>query len=211
MREENFGPAKLILGDANEILDDLPSYDALLTDPPYGIGIAANPVRQKHEKMDWDDEPCSDELLFRCRAKTRWQIIWGGNYFLLPPTQHFLIWNKLQPENLTLSMCEFAWTNLSGPAKMFTRHVVSYDKIHPTQKPLELMVWCIERHLPKEAKSIFDPFMGVATTGVAALRCKKSFVGIEIVPAYFDLSCRRIEEELRDIESGESLMANLGL
>ena len=112
--------------------------DAVLTDPPYGIGIAANPVRQRHKKMDWDDAPPDADLIALVRAAAPLSIIWGGNYFDLPPSQCFLIWDKVQPEQFSLAMCEKAWTNMAKPAKMFKRHVVSFEKHHPSQKPIEL-------------------------------------------------------------------------
>src|SRR5688500_15252214 len=84
--------ATIYCGDCREILPQLPKVDLVLTDPPYGIGIAANPVRQKHEKSDWDNAPVSSDLLAALRFFAKHQIIWGGNYFDVPPTQCFLIW-----------------------------------------------------------------------------------------------------------------------
>jgi len=195
-RVEHIGDATLYLGDCREILPTLGKVDAVVTDPPYGIGIAANPVRQKHEKMAWDNAVPTADLMDLVRAAAPVQIIWGGNYFHLPPSQHFLIWDKVQPENFSLAMCEKAWTNMSKPAKMFKRHVVSFDKEHPTQKPVELMEWCIFQ-LPATALSILDPFMGSGTTGVACASTGRSFTGIEQEPKYFDIACRRIEEAYR--------------
>ncbi len=183
----------LYLGDCREILPALGRVDAVVTDPPYGLGIAANPVRQRHEKMDWDNAIPPPGLLDQVRAAAPWQIIWGGNYFELPPSQHFLIWDKVQPESLSLAMCEKAWTNMAKPAKMFKRHVVSFEKNHPTQKPLELMRWCMLQ-LPGGCDIILDPFMGSGTTGVAAVQLDRKFIGIEIEPKYFDIACRRIAD-----------------
>jgi site-specific DNA-methyltransferase (adenine-specific)/modification methylase len=89
-----------------------------------------------------------------------------------------------------------AWTSMSKPAKLFRRHVVSFAKNHPTQKPLELMEWCILQ-LPQDARSILDPFMGSGTTGVAAVKLGRKFIGVEIEPKYFDIACRRISEALK--------------
>lgn len=185
----------LYLGDCREILPPL-TADAVITDPPYGIGIAANPVRQKHQKMEWDNAPPPSALLDMVREAADIQIIWGGNYFDLPPSQGFFIWDKVQPENFSLAMCEQAWTNMAKPAKMFKRHVVSFEKNHPTQKPVELMEWCILQ-LPGHAKLILDPFMGTGTTGVAAVHLGRHFTGIEIEPQYFDIACRRVERATR--------------
>lgn len=192
-RVETIGDATLYLGDCREILPAIGQVDAVITDPPYGIGIAANPVRQRHEKLAWDDRPAPGDLIAQVRATAPLSIIWGGNYFNLPPTQCFLIWDKVQPEGLTLSQCEMAWTSMSKPAKLFRRHVVSYTKEHPTQKPTELMKWCVLQ-LPPKVSIIADPFMGSGTTGVAALSLGRKFIGIETDLRYFDIACRRAEE-----------------
>ena len=195
MRVERIGDATLYLGDMREILPSVGRVDGVLTDPPYGIGIAANPVRQKHERMDWDSAAPSAEtfqMLLECADRL---IIWGGNYFPLPPSQNFLVWDKVQPENFSLAMCEIAWTNLKRPAKLFRRHVVSFEKEHPTQKPLELMEWCLG--FMRSAETILDPFMGSGTTGVACVKLDKRFIGIEQSERYFDIACRRIEAAYR--------------
>lgn len=167
----------------------------LVTDSPYGIGIAANPVRQKHEKLEWDAAPPSPELIAQCIAMADKAIIWGGNYFSLPPCQRVLVWDKLQPADFSLAMLEMAWTNIGGPAKMFRQSVTSYAKEHPTQKPENLMKWCIG-FLP-DAQTILDPFMGSGTTGVAAVQMGRRFIGIEREPKYFDIACKRIEDAQR--------------
>lgn len=195
MRKEVIGSATLYLGDCLEVLPTLAPADAMITDPPYGIGIAANPVRQKHAKQDWDNAPATPEVIQALLKAAPIQIIWGGNYFGLPASQGFLVWDKVQPEGLTLSMCEYAWTNLQQPAKLFRRHVASYEKWHPTQKPVELMRWCLERAgMPTLT---IDPMMGAGTTGVAAVGLGKQFVGIEIHEPYFNIACERIENAQR--------------
>ncbi len=194
-RVEQIGRALLVCGDCRDVLPLLPKVDAVVTDPPYGIGIAANPVRQKHEKLDWDAAPPSDELIAECIAKGRSAIVWGGNYFSLPPTQRVLVWDKLQPANFSLAMIEMAWTNLTGPAKMHRESVTSYDKRHPTQKPDRLMKWCLG-FLP-DAVFILDPFMGSGTTGVAAVQMGRTFIGVEREERYFEIARRRIERAQR--------------
>jgi site-specific DNA-methyltransferase (adenine-specific)/modification methylase len=94
---------------------------------------------------------------------------------------------------MQLAMCEMAWCSLKKPAKMFRLSVTSYEKEHPTQKPLPLMKWCIEQ-LPSECRTILDPFMGSGTTGVAAVQMGRRFIGIEREPEYFKIACRRISE-----------------
>ena len=190
------GNATLYLGDCADILPTLGKVDAVVTDPPYGIGIAANPVRQKHEKKDWDNCVPEKSLLDLCIVAGDVCIIWGGNYFDLPPSQCFLIWDKIQPENFSLAMCEMAWMNQKSPAKLFRKSVLSYDKEHPTQKPNELMKWCIAQ-CKNNPQTILDPFMGSGTTGVAAVQMKRKFIGIEREQKYFDIACKRIEDAQR--------------
>ena len=185
------GNATLYLGDCRDILPTLPKVDAIVSDPPYGIGIAANPVRQSHARLDWDQAPPEPELIEQMVQIAQHSILWGGNYFKLPPSQCFLVWDKQQPQNFSLAMCEQAWTNLKKPAKLFRQSVLSYKKDHPTQKPIELMEWCIDQ-LPDTALSIVDPFMGSGTTGIAALRKGRKFIGIEREPSYFEVACERI-------------------
>lgn len=186
------GNATLYLGDCMEILPTLERVDAVITDPPYGIGIAKNPVRQMHEKMNWDAAPPSERLIKVCVNAGDVAILWGGNYFDLPPQQCFLVWDKMQPQDFSLAMCEMAWTNKKGPAKIYKQSVLSYRKEHPTQKPVELMAWCIEQL--GNPQTILDPFMGSGTTGVAAIQMGRKFIGIEREPKYFEIACKRIEQ-----------------
>ena len=195
-RVEHIGDATLYLGDCRDVLPMLGKVDAVVTDPPYGIGISANPVRQKHDVMNWDHSIPDGALFDLIRSVSDHQIIWGGNYFPLPPSQCFLIWDKVQPENFSLAMCEQAWVSFSGPAKMYRRSVLSYEKHHPTQKPVDLMQWCIG-YLPQRNHTILDPFMGSGTTGVACAKMGRKFIGIEREPSYFDIACHRIEEAYR--------------
>jgi site-specific DNA-methyltransferase (adenine-specific)/modification methylase len=189
------GDATLYLGDCMDILPTLDKVDAVITDPPYGIGIAANPVRQKHEKLNWDSCAPSNDVIAAVLNLSDMHCIWGGNYFDLPPSQCFYIWDKIQPENFSLAMCEQAWVSKKGVAKLYRQSVLSYEKQHPTQKPVELMMWCIKQF--GEIKLIADPFMGSGTTGVAAIQMGRKFIGIEREPKYFDIACERIENAQR--------------
>ena len=197
MRKEIIGAAELYLGDCMEALQTLPKVDAVITDPPYGIGISANPVRQMHERFDWDATTPDESVLSAVIQAGAVAVVWGGNYFALPPSQCFLVWDKVQPQDFSLAMCEQAWTNKKGPAKLYRQSVLSYRKEHPTQKPVELMKWCIEQAAVPPRGTILDPFMGSGTTGVAAVQMGRKFIGIEREPKYFDIACRRIEDAQR--------------
>ena len=197
MRKEIIGAATLYLGDCMEVLPTLQKVDAVITDPPYGIGIASNPVRQMHEKHDWDAATPDESVLSAVIQAGAVAVVWGGNYFDLPPSQCFLVWDKVQPQDFSLAMCEQAWTNKKGPAKLYRQSVLSYRKEHPTQKPVELMKWCIEQAAVPPNGTILDAFMGSGTTGVAAVQMGRRFIGIEREPKYFDIACRRIEDAQR--------------
>jgi site-specific DNA-methyltransferase (adenine-specific) len=182
-------------GDAREIVPALGRFDLLLTDPPYGLGIAANPVRQAHARSDWDAAPVDAETLRLCMAAADRHIVWGGNYFGLPAAQCFLVWDKVQPEDFSLAMCEQAWTSLGGPAKIYRQPVLSYAKEHPTQKPVDLMGWCIRR-AGDDVRTVLDPFAGSGTTLRAAKDLGRRAIGIEIEERYCEIAARRMAQEV---------------
>jgi hypothetical protein len=184
------GKHRLLCGDSTKAEDverlmDGKRADCIITDPPYGIGIAANPVRQAHAKSGWDEKPIDPTAMIEGRPA----IVWGGNYFPLPQSKGFLIWDKKQPENFTLAMCEMAWTNVNTTAKMFRKSVVSYAKDHPTQKPVELLAWC----MGFVKGTVYDPFLGSGTTLIAAEQLGRACYGMEISPAYCDVIVKRWE------------------
>jgi site-specific DNA-methyltransferase (adenine-specific) len=189
---------KIHCGDALGVMKSFgdKSFDLCLTDPPFGLGMSGNPVRQRFEKSEWDNKT-PDKAAFQGMARVSTnQIIWGGNYFELPPTQCFLIWNKLQPENFTLGMCELAWTSFQSPAKLFTQSVtVEGNEFHPTQKPVGLLRWCLRRYT-KEGDTILDPFAGSFSTGVACMLEKRNFVGIELSEEYCKIGEARMRRAL---------------
>lgn len=190
-RKEIIGDCTLYLADCSNLIEMVGAVEAVVTDPPYGINIAANPVRQKHAKKTWDASTPVSDLFDRLRKWSNHQIIWGGNYFDLPPSQCFLVWDKVQPADFSLAMCEQAWASFKSPAKLYRRRVVGYEKFHPTQKPVDLMEWCIDFCAPG---IIFDPFMGAGTTGVACAKRGREFVGVELEEEYFDIACNRIRK-----------------
>jgi DNA modification methylase len=188
------GNATLYLGDCAEILPTLGQFDAVVTDPPYGIGITRSNRLSKSrgfEDTGWDNKPPSKQLIDFVVSKGNQAILWGGNYFDLPPTRCFLAWDK-QNEGRDFADLEMAWTNLDKVARIFRKRPMNMDfgKEHPTQKPVALMQWCIDK---VDGITILDPFMGSGSTGVACAKMGKTFVGIEKDPNYFDIACKRIE------------------
>lgn len=215
-RIERIGDATLYLGDCRDILPTLGKVDAVVTDPPYGIGESAgkaktrtsgltsklrNPqiYRRDYGDLSWDDAPIPAELLDMVRAAGHWNVIFGGNYYQLPAAKCWLVWDKLNGDT-DFADCELAWTNLHKAVRRIQflwngcmRANGEKRGDHPTQKPIGVMKWCLEQ-LPVGVKTVCDPFMGSGTTGVAAVKLGKSFIGIEREPSYFDVACRRIQK-----------------
>lgn len=199
MRKEVIGKATIYLGDCFDILPTLPRMDALITDPPYGINITKSnrlAVSRGMGGHDWDGSaPSFGELAMICAAG-RDKIIWGGNYFGLPPARCVLVWDK-QNEGRDFADLEMAWTNLDAVARIFRMRPMNMDggKEHPAQKPLQLMRWCISKC--DNPQTIVDPYMGSGSTGAAAVEMGLTFTGIEAHEPYFDIACHRIDNALR--------------
>ena len=171
-------------------------FDLAIVDPPYGIGISANPVRQKHKKKNWDNKTPTSEYFEELFRVSKNQIIWGGNYFNLPKTQGFFIWDKKQPHNFSLAMVEYAWSSIQKPAKMWSLSVQKeQNKIHPTQKPIELYEWLILNNAKKGDK-ILDTHLGSGSSRIACYRNGFDFVGFELDKDYYEAQEKRFKTEL---------------
>lgn len=176
-------------------------FDLAIVDPPYGIGISKNPVRQMHKKKDWDNEIPSKQYFDELFRVSKNQIIWGRNYFDLPPSQGFYIWDKKQPENFSLAMCEYAWSSIQKPAKIWSLSVMKeQNKIHPTQKPIELYEWLIMRNAEKGYK-ILDTHLGSGSIAIAIDIINKreklnlQFIGCELDTDYYNKAIERIKSK----------------
>lgn len=198
--------ATLYHGDCRALLPLFGSFDLLCTDPPYGLRESRTKVMSRGGKrhgvpvsvrdygeFTWDQAPITDELLFLCRTKARQHIIFGGNYYPLPPTSCWLVWDKLNAGN-DFADCELAWTNLKQAVRI-KRHLwngmaraASEPRFHPTQKPLALMVWC----LGLAPGTVLDPFAGSGTTLVAAKQLGRKSVGIEMEERYCAIAAERL-------------------
>lgn len=197
MRVETIGNATLYCGDCMDVLPTLAKVDACITDPPYGLAekLCGGTWGKQFDGVskDWDAKPWTATPEFLSSAKTF--IIWGGNYFNLPPSRCWLIHDKTI-RGMTFADAEMAWTNLDKNTRVFSylvpRGFLGEERQHPTQKPLALMKWCIEQ--AGNPKTILDPFAGSGTTGVAAIQLGRSFIGIEREPKYFDIACKRMEQ-----------------
>ena len=185
--------------DCIEYMRSLPdnAFDLAIVDPPYGIGIAKNPVRQAHEKKQWDNAIPEKAYFEQLTRVSKNQIIWGGNYFLdhLGNTQGFLIWDKKQPHDFSLAMCEMAWMSFQKPAKIFSYSVLAETgKQHPTQKPVKLYEWLLANYA-KEGDRILDTHLGSGSSAIAAYYGGFDFVGTELDPDYYEAAKARFKRE----------------
>lgn len=212
------GQIQIYHGRAEEVLPQLPACSLLLADPPYGID--ENSAKQKsrgklaaqrdYGEYDWDKEPPPEWMFGLMRAKSKRQIIWGGNYFPLPVSSCWLVWDKDNGAT-DYADCELAWTNLPAAVRKFKwkwqgmlqENMGRKDvRVHPTQKPLALIKWCIT--LAGKADSIIDPYVGSGTT----LRAAKDFgipaIGIDISERYCEEAARRLGQQAMNFNEVES-------
>lgn len=207
--------------DCVEFMRQLPDkcFDLCIADPPYGGAGTDKEIRnsrgrfEKYKQIDcsrtggtwaakygtdineWDVAP-QQEFFDEIKRVSKNQIIFGANYFPMPPTRCFVIWKKHIPENFTMAMCEYAWTSFNANAKLFECPSLGKKddpRIHPTQKPVELYAWLL-RHFAKEGDKIFDPMTGSGSSRIAAYKMGFDFVGCETHKEYFDKSCERFDK-----------------
>ena len=200
LKEERIGNQRLLLGDCLAVMPTLGRFDAMLVDPPYGIGDImvgsghfAGLCKRMGGENGWDKDP-PPKWVFENDFPT---IAWGGNYLGLPPSRGWLAWVK-NNATTTFASIELAWSNMDFNAKHWIGPVgvPRGEKAgHPTQKPVALMEWCLG-FLP-DAKTILDPFMGSGTTLVACQRIGRHGTGIELDPDYFAIACKRVDEAAR--------------
>ena len=203
-------------GDCREILPQLDvKVDLVLTDPPYGkIGGSkaiggSNFVSVNSYDLSWDYEPINRATLELIRKMSVHQIIWGANYFwdCLPPTNSLIIWDKKCQNNWddTFSDGEIAWTSMGKKLTIFRflwvgalRQGNYSHRQHPTEKPQELMRWCIA-YAGQGIKSIADPFVGIGATLQAAKFFNIPSIGIEIEEKYCEIAARRCSQEVMEL------------
>lgn len=197
------GNATLHHMDNMEYMRGLPdkAFDLAIVDPPYGLGTKLTRGGGQHLKFknhkeieNWDIAPTQayfDEL----RRVSKNQIIWGGNYFDLPPCRGFVIWDKQQSVP-NFSACEFAWNSIDGVSKIFRYRQAGCfgeTKIHPTQKPVDLYLFLLDMYA-KPGQRILDTHLGSGSSAIAANNLGFEFVGMELDADYFKAACQRIEQ-----------------
>lgn len=201
-------------GDCCQVLPFLGRFDLLLTDPPYGIGESSRKVQGRQRSkggastaladqrdygaFGWDREPVEEWTLAMARSLCDKQIIFGGNYYALPPCKGPLVWDK--ENNGDFADGEMAWNNL-GCALRIKRHLWNgmlrkggEDREHPTQKPLEVIKWALS--LAGDVTTILDPFAGSGTTGRAAKDVGKHAVLIEREERYCEIAANRMSQQV---------------
>jgi len=186
----------IFLGDCREILPTIKA-DCVVTDPPYGIGFAAQPTkwqrRAGHLPEAWDNAPIAGlEALIECAP---YRCVWGGNYYSLPPSRGWLAWIK--PDSPpSMGSVELAWTNIDQNAAHLIHSISATNRErvgHPSQKPIAVMRWCLAKMPPG---SVVDPFMGSGTTLVAAKLEGRKAIGIEIEERYAEIAAKRLAQEV---------------
>jgi len=187
------------------------AFDCVVTDPPYGIGEnnrknlsrANMAAAVDYGEFTWDSQPATQEQISEIIRLSRNQVIFGGNYFSLPPSSGWIVWDKLNGAN-DFADCELAWTSYKKAVRKFTylwNGMIKQkpeERFHPTQKPLELMEWVLLNYT-QPGDTIIDPFMGSGTTIIAAIQTGRNAIGIEIDPGYFAIAQKRIADAQQQI------------
>ena len=194
-------------GDCREV-DEWRTTDAIVTDPPYGLGdlmtggkvkwgLWANDRGLRGGGLAWDQEVPAVVATIPTIAEHC--IVWGGHLFGFPPARGWLVWDKIV-RNFTSGHCELAWTTLDQPIRAFScshGELATEGKLHPTQKPLRLMTWCIG-FLPESAGTIADPFAGSGSTLVAAKALGRRAIGVELDERYCEIAAKRLSQGVLD-------------
>lgn len=176
-------------------------FDLAIVDPEFGIGIGNSPrlVTDKGlEAKAWDDKPIDPQYFINLFRISKNQIIWGGNYYDIGLTKHCIIWDKVQPEEFSFGMFDYAWTSFDGPNKIFRFKVQNEkNKIHPTQKPVALYQWLLKNYA-KPGDRILDTHMGSQSSRIAAYKMGFDYWGYEIDEQYFREGCERFDKAIAE-------------
>lgn len=155
--------------------------------------------RKRHSKIDWDNEIPKQEYFDELMRISKNQIIWGGNYFPLPPTKHVIFWDKLTPIGMSFSDGELAWTSFDMVIRKYTFRNITGDKIHPTEKPIQLYKWLLKNYA-KEGDKILDTHLGSGSIAIACWDMGFDLTGYEIDKEYYDNAVKRLENHKAQLQ-----------
>ena len=187
--------------DCLEYMRSLPDkyFDLCIADPPYGINAAKMTMgngKKQWTKKGWDSAIPGEEVFAEIFRVSKEQIIWGGNYFVLPNNGNWIVWDKLNP-NLSFAEGELAWCSIKRNLRIFKFHTTQSDsggRIHPTQKPIALYSWLLDNYA-KGGGKIFDPFLGSGSSRIAAYKKGYDFYGCELDKDYYEAQEVRFRRE----------------
>lgn len=201
MNKFEYGQITLRNEDCLEYLKKLPDkhFKLAIVDPPYGINVNHNIGRRKnikkssYAKVDWDTEAPSLEYFNELFRVSNNQVIWGANHFIdkIPiASSCWLIWDKLFSNKVSFASAELAWTSFNSTVKRFALSSRDKNRIHPTQKPVELYEWILNNYA-KKGDCILDTHLGSASSAIAAYNLGFKFTGIEINKEYYKAAVAR--------------------
>lgn len=197
--------------DCMEMMKEFPDkfFDLAIVDPPYGIGASSMNMgigkskksskakNRKWVSKNWDDLPPDISYFNEINRVSKNLIIWGGNYFNIGVSKHWIIWDKEIPNGLSFSDFEMAWTSFDKAERFFrySAYLDKLSKIHPTQKPIALYQWLIKTYA-KSGDKILDTHLGSQSSRIAAYKMGFDFWGSELDPDYFREGCERFEKAI---------------
>jgi site-specific DNA-methyltransferase (adenine-specific) len=197
------GSLDLRLGDCMDVMKTFPDghFHLAVVDPPYGLGdrlsdgggvLEKRAYVQMYREKRWDTAP-TDEYFEELRRVSKHQIVWGGNYFKLPPTRGIISWDKVQ-DMPTLSAWEMAWTSFDCVARIYRGRSQDPNRIHPTQKPVDLYKWVFSKYA-KPGQRVLDTHLGSGSIAIAAHYAGVHLTACEIDPDYYEAAKARIARE----------------
>lgn len=191
-------------GDCREVMPSVGRFSLLLTDPPYGIGFAAQPTNYQRARgmkpAKWDDRPVDVATLMQAVALADAAIVWGGNYYAMPAARCWLSWFKPDAPP-SMGNVEYAWTNLDQNSRQISHSIsaTNAERIgHPTQKPMRVIGWSMQQAATATGV-IFDPFAGSGTTLRIAKNANRQAVGCEKTEAYCEMIATRLSQNVLDL------------
>ena len=199
----------LRLMDCMELMRGCPDkyFELCIVDPPYGLGKRTTDggginsqikFMQDIRRSNWDDQIPSPDYFAELKRVSRNQIIWGGNYFPLPPTRTVICWEKMV-EIPTMSQIEMAWTSFDSPARIIKINNTDRSRFHPTQKPIALYRWLLANYA-KAGDKILDTHLGSMSSCIAAHYAGLHLTGCELDPDYFAAGIERVKRETAQMD-----------